>query len=87
MKKINIKNLELIRRIIQISTIVYYVLLIPILIWFLIQPGILIPEYNYREYAILYILYTVLFIFTLTLIVGINRVVKRYSKQMLEKQQ
>ena len=84
MKKINKKDLELTRRIIQVVTIIICAVLIPVFLIFLVSPSVLIPGYSYDEYGNLYIIYTVLFIFVLVLAGGINFIVKRYIKRSIE---
>ena len=74
----NIKNLELVRRIIQIITILLCVIFIPIIIIFSISPDIFISGYNYDEHGKLYIIYDVSLSSLLALFVGINGAVKRY---------
>ena len=80
----NNKNLKLVGRIIQVFTIIICAVLIPVFLIFLVYPDILIPGYSYDKYAHLYIFYTVLFIFLLALVIGINAIVKRYIKRSIE---
>ena len=84
MKQMDNKNLELVRRITQVVTIIICAVVIPVLVIFLIYPNLLIPGYNYDDDASLYIFYTILFIFLLALAIGINAIVKRYIKRSIE---
>ena len=87
MKKIKIKNLELGRRINQVVTIIICAVVIPVFLIFLAIPDFLIPGYSYSEYASLYLTYTILFIFLLALVIGMNAIVKRYIKRSMEEKQ
>jgi len=87
MVKMDIKNLELVRRIIQILTILLCAIFIPIIIVFSIMPSIFISGYDYNEHGILYIIYDVSFFSLLVLFVGINGAIKRYfNREFKEKQ-
>ncbi len=86
-KKIKIKNLELGRRINQVVTILICAVVIPVFLIFLAYPDFLIPGYSYDEYASLYLIYTILFVFFLALVIGINAIVKRYIKRSMEEKQ
>lgn len=79
-----IKNLELVKRIIQVITITICAVLIIVLLFFLVSPDVLIPGYSYDLYGSLYVIYTVVFIFLLSLTIGINAIVKRYIKRSIE---
>jgi len=79
-----IKNLELVKRIIQVITIIICAVITPLFLFFLVYPNVLIPGYSSYLYGSLYIIYTVVFIFLLSLTIGINAIVKRYIKRSIE---
>ncbi len=72
------KDLKYVRRIVQIFAIVSIILVLPWFLFFLVDPNILIPEYSYDKYSLLYINYSILFCFLFIIIIVTNAGVKRY---------
>lgn len=78
-------KLDLIRKIILIVSIILLVILIPMFIYFLINPEYLIWDYSSQLYGSLYFIYVIYFSISISLIIGINFYLNRYLKHKSEK--